>query len=103
MTEDLEIVEQGASPAEEVSTGESANDMLSKTTVSKIVERERQKAFEKGKQEALMQLQQEQQMQQPEAAPAPIPSSQSLVLPAYVPSRSRRGCTAVKRGKGRRR
>ena len=76
MTEDLEIVEQGASPAEEVSTGESANDMLSKTTVSKIVERERQKAFEKGKQEALMQLQQEQQMQQPEAAPAQQQASQ---------------------------
>lgn len=70
MTEDLENVEQGANPESEAQ-GEPANDMLHKTTVSKIVERERQKAFEKGKQEALMQLQQEQQqaMQQPEGAP----------------------------------
>lgn len=67
MTEDLEIVEQGASPAEEA-PGEANDDMLHKSTVSKIVERERLKAFEKGKKEALMQLQQEQQqMQQPEA------------------------------------
>ncbi len=70
MTEEIENVEQGEVSPESEAQGESANDMLHKSTVSKIVERERQKAFEKGKQEALMQLQQEQQqMQQPEAAP----------------------------------
>jgi hypothetical protein len=69
MAEDLEQIEPGAVPVEEAQ-GEPDNGMLHKTTVSKIVERERQKAFEKGKQEALMQMQQEQQqMQQPEAAP----------------------------------
>lgn len=74
MTQDLEIVEQGVIPAEEAQ-GETGNDMLSKSTVSKIVERERQKAFEKGKQEALMQLQQEQQ-QAPAEAQAPMAHSQ---------------------------
>ncbi len=70
MAEDNEIVEQGEIPEQEPQ-GEPENDVLTRKTVSKIVERERQKAFEKGKQEALMQLQQEQQqqMQQPEAAP----------------------------------
>src|SRR5258708_8130461 len=76
MTDDLEIVEQGESPAEEAH-GEAASDMLHKNTVSKIVERERQKAFEKGKQEALMQLQQEQSApaQQPDAAPQQAPQA----------------------------
>ena len=73
MTEDLEQIEPGAVPAEEAQGGPD-NGMLHKSTVSKIVERERLKAFEKGKQEALMQLQQEQQqMQQPEAAPQQAP------------------------------
>jgi len=50
---------------------------LHKNIVSKIVERERQKAFEKGKQEALMQLQQEQQAvaAQPDAAPQQVPQA----------------------------
>lgn len=59
MTEMNEIVEQGVSPdLEPQAESQANNDMLSKTTVSKIVERERLKAFEKGKQEALMELQQ---------------------------------------------
>ncbi len=68
MTDESEIVEQGEVNPVEEAQGVTADDMLHKNTVSKIVERERQKAFEKGKQEALMQLQQEQQqqMQQPE-------------------------------------
>ncbi len=49
------------------------NDMLSKDTVSKIVERERLKAFEKGKKEALMQLQQEQNQQKAPEATAQAP------------------------------
>jgi len=68
MTEDLEIVDQGVSPETEA-PNEPVSDMLDKSTVSKIVERERLKAFAKGKQEALMELQQQQQQQ--ESAPAP--------------------------------
>ena len=67
MTEDLEIVDQGVVPEPEAQ-GEPASDMLNKATVSKIVERERLKAFAKGKQEALMELQQQQAPQ--ESAPA---------------------------------
>ena len=68
MTEILENVEQAESP-EQAPPSEPVSDMLSKATVSKIVERERLKAFEKGKQEALMELQQNQmQEQQPEQA-----------------------------------
>jgi hypothetical protein len=68
MTEDLENVDQGVVPEPEAQ-GEPASDMLNKATVSKIVERERLKAFAKGKQEALMELQQQQQAPQ-ESAPA---------------------------------
>lgn len=72
MTEILENVEQAEMP-EQAPQGEPANDMLSKTMVSKIVERERLKAYEKGKQEALMELQQgQQQEQQPDQQGAPI-------------------------------
>lgn len=72
MTEILENVEQAEMP-EQMPQGEPANDMLSKTMVSKIVERERLKAYEKGKQEALMELQQgQQQEQQPDQQEAPI-------------------------------
>jgi len=84
MTEDLENVEQGVTPALEAQ-GETANDMLSKATVSKIVERERQKAFEKGKQEALMQSQNEQvappvvpEPQQQQAAPSQMGGMQQM-------------------------
>ncbi len=65
MTDELEIVEQDAIPAEEPQS-EAKDDMLHKSTVSKIVERERLKAFEKGKKEALMQLNQEQQSVTPQ-------------------------------------
>ena len=68
MTEDLENVDQGVMPEAEAQS-EPVSDMLDKSTVSKIVERERLKAFEKGKREALMELQQQQAPQ--ESAPAP--------------------------------
>jgi hypothetical protein len=61
MTESLENVEQAEQLPVETPQAEPENDMLPKATVSKIVERERLKAFEKGKQEALMELQQQQQ------------------------------------------
>jgi hypothetical protein len=78
MTEMNEIVEPGVSPDLEPQAETTANnDMLSKTTVSKIVERERLKAFEKGKQEALMELQQ-QQMQQEQAPAQQAQAPQSL-------------------------
>jgi hypothetical protein len=71
MTEDLENVDQGVMPEPEPQS-EPVSDMLDKSIVSKIVERERLKAYAKGKQEALMELQQQapqesapvQQMQQ---------------------------------------
>ncbi len=66
MTDELENVDQGVVPEAEPQ-GEPASDMLDKNTVSKIVERERLKAFAKGKQEALMELQQQQAPQ--ESAP----------------------------------
>ncbi len=69
MTEDLEDVDQGVPPEAETQ-GEPVSDMLDKTTVSKIVERERLKAFEKGKREALMELQQQQQLSQ-KSSPSP--------------------------------
>jgi hypothetical protein len=74
MTDGLENVEQAEIP-EQMAQGAPVEDMLPKATVSKIVERERQKAFEKGKQEALMELQQQNQQemqpdqQQPVAEP----------------------------------
>ncbi len=69
MTEDLENVDQVAIPEPEAKS-EPVNDMLNKATVSKIVERERLKAFEKGKREALMELQQQQQLSQ-KSSPSP--------------------------------
>ncbi len=67
MTEELEIVEQAEEPGQSTQSVPES-DMLPKATVSKIIERERQKAFDKGKQEALMELQNNQQAMQPEAA-----------------------------------
>jgi len=65
MTENNEIVEPGVSPdLEPQAQTPAVDDMLHKSIVSKIVERERLKAFEKGKQEALMELQQQQTQQQ---------------------------------------
>ena len=82
MTEnDLEIVNQGVeTPAEEAPVAVPDDDMqkplYNKAQVSKIIERERQKALEKGKREALMQLEQQQlsqeQAQQPIQQQAPM-------------------------------
>ena len=82
MTEqDLEIVNQEVeAPAEEAQNAEPENDAgpLSRDIVSKIVDRERTKAFEKGKQEALMELQQQQGQQAPqEQAPAQVQQGQT--------------------------
>ncbi len=71
MTESLESVEQAVIPDQAPSVSPE-EDMLSKATVSKIVERERQKAFEKGKQEAIMELQQNQQEQNTPPAAEPM-------------------------------
>jgi hypothetical protein len=91
MTESLENVEQAEIP-EQMAQSVPVEDMLPKATVSKIVERERQKAFEKGKQEALMELQQQnQQEMQPEQQPVAQPiqrQSQGLggMAPTQMPS-----------------
>lgn len=70
MTEELEVVDQDSIPAEEAQTTEPRQEEaaapLSRDIVSKIVERERRKAFEKGKQEGRMELQQQAQQAQPE-------------------------------------
>lgn len=71
MTEDLENVEPGLVSPVEAPKEVAADDMLHKEVVSKIVERERQKAFEKGKQEALMELQQQQAPQEQQVAQQP--------------------------------
>ena len=79
MTEMNEIVEQGVSPdLEPQAESQANNDMLSKNTVSKIVERERLKAFEKGKQEALMELQQQQMQQEQAPVQQPVAAPQQL-------------------------
>lgn len=87
MTESLDTVEQAELIPEQEPNGEPENDMLAKATVSKIVERERQKAYEKGKKEALMELQQqqapvqaEQQNPAPQQAPAPMQQQQGQGL-----------------------
>jgi hypothetical protein len=61
MTDEIESIEQTVS-SDNAPQGEEAvvNDSLPRETVSKIVERERQKAFEKGKREAMMEIQQQQ-------------------------------------------
>ena len=67
MTDGLEAEVQD-SPVEPVISDGVAEEMLDKATVSKIVARERAKAYEKGKQEALME-QEQQQQQAPQQAP----------------------------------
>ena len=75
MTDSLETDLQEL-PEEPESNDGVANDALDKATVSKIVARERAKAYEKGKQEARMTMEQEQQQQ---AAPqAPQPAAQTF-------------------------
>lgn len=81
MTEDLEIEAKGVeSPEVEATETVTEDDMqkpvFNKHQVSKVVERERQKAYEKGKREALMQLDQAQQQQPAEQA---VPQQQGQV------------------------
>ncbi len=73
---DLEIEAPGVeAPIEEAQNPEPEdNALLSRDVVSKIVERERKKAYEKGQKEALMQLQQDQQVNQQQASEA-VPQS----------------------------
>jgi len=85
MTKDLETEMQGeVMPVEEALNADTVDEPapLSRDIVSKIVERERNKAYEKGKQEALMQLQEQQLSQQQEQAPQqqaqPMTQGQSL-------------------------
>src|SRR3990167_2446934 len=70
MTKDLETeIQAEVTPDEQALSSEPVDEPtpLSRDIVSKIVERERAKAYEKGKQEAIMQLQQQQiPQQQPE-------------------------------------
>lgn len=66
MTDSLDADVQDSPVDPDVSDGV-AEETLDKATVSKIVARERAKAYEKGKQEAMME--QEQQQQAPQAAP----------------------------------
>lgn len=70
MTDSLETDLQ-ESPEEPVISDGVDDGRLDKATVSKIVARERQKAYEKAKQEALMEMQQQQQAapEAPQAAP----------------------------------
>lgn len=75
MTDSLDDVTSTVAP-EQATSEVSEIDMLPRSTVSKIVERERQKAFDKGKQEALMELQNNQQDVQglrPESQPIAQP------------------------------
>lgn len=74
MTDSLETDLQEI-PSEPVVSDGVADESLDKATVSKIVARERAKAYEKGKQEARME--QEQQMQQ-QAPQAPQPAMQTF-------------------------
>lgn len=60
MTDELEVLDQPAIP-EQVPENTQSEEMLPKSTISKIVERERLKAFEKGKQEGRMENQQQEQ------------------------------------------
>ena len=74
MTEDLENVEQGSdaplTEAEAVTEDNEQQPIYNKMQMQDVVNREKRKAFERGKKEALMQMQTEQQQQMPaEAAP----------------------------------
>lgn len=74
MTDSLETDLQ-EQPEEPVSSDGVAEDALDKATVSKIVARERAKAYEKGKQEARMTMEQEQQQQSAPQAPQAAPQT----------------------------
>jgi hypothetical protein len=75
MTDGLDTDLQEEAPVEPAMNDGVAEEALDKATVSKIVARERAKAYEKGKQEALMQQQQE---QQPPVQQAPQPAAQTF-------------------------
>ena len=68
MTESIEAEAQDDLPVDDASTPEVAveeiDDRLDRKTVSKIVERERQKAYAKARKEAIMELEQQQAQQQ---------------------------------------
>ena len=75
MTDGLETDLQEEAPVEPAMNDGVAEDVLDKATVSKIVARERAKAYEKGKQEAIMQQEQQQQAGQQQA---PQPAAQTF-------------------------
>ncbi len=83
MTEELESVIQSDEPVAEaiepIVENEVAEERVFKSSqVKKVVEREKAKAFERGKKEALMQLQQEQMQNQGEQEQAPMQQQQPM-------------------------
>ena len=85
MTDGLDTDLQEQTPVEPVVSDGVADDVLDKATVSKIVARERQKAYEKGKQEALMS---QEQQQQPAQQQAPQPAMQTFGGMQQAPQQS---------------
>ncbi len=78
MTEDLEDVIQDVEPVADAKPEvEEPKKSFTSDVVKKVVEREKAKAFERGKREALMELQQQQQMpDEQQAAPQQAPQQQ---------------------------
>lgn len=70
-------------PVEEAVVAEEPvkEEMLPKSVISKIVERERHKAFEKGKREAMQELQQQMQQEAPPEIQQPEPQMQQQQAP----------------------
>ena len=94
MTDDLDAIEQINGSVHEPKV-EPDNDMVPRETVSAIIVREREKAFEKGRRDALMELQQNQQEQAPQEqnqAPVAQPMQQQARgiggMPAQMPPMS---------------
>lgn len=83
MTDDLEQVIQDVVPTEnaEVSEVSEPKKTFTSDTVKKVVEREKAKAFERGKREALMELQQQQ------SSPS-VPAETTQQIPAQQPQQS---------------
>lgn len=76
MTDDLETVGQAEEPVEQVESAVVSDDdaqipRFNKIQMSDVVKREKQKAYEKGRSEALMELQQQAEQAQ---SPAPAPT-----------------------------
>jgi hypothetical protein len=81
MTEDLEDVIQDVEPvADAKPTAEEPKKSFTSDVVKKVVEREKAKAFERGKREALMELQQQSQMPEGEAQQPPQQPQQNVGL-----------------------